>query len=110
MKVNDPNMIVCSSGLLSVVEKDNCIRITLKNKTTLDIIPRVDEEGKFVGYDYNYMTAQQNRKINSLKEKMAKLQSEMEGIITSEDIEEDNEEVEDGEESEILDELEENEE
>ena len=106
MKVTDPNTIVCSSGLASVVEDGKNIKITLKNKTTLDIIPVVDEEGKFIGFEYNYMTAQQNRKINSLKEKMSKLQSEMADIITAapsddeveeEEFEDDVEELEDSE-------------
>jgi hypothetical protein len=110
MKVLDPGIIVGSSGLLSVEEKDGSIKITLKNKTTLDIIPVVGEDGSFEGFEYNYMTAQQNRKINSLKEKMAKIQSEMEGIISAdpgeeedvddedlEDIEEESEDSEDEE-------------
>lgn len=97
MKVTDPNTIVCSSGLASVVEDGKNIKITLKNKTTLDIIPVVDEDGKFCGFEYNYMTAQQNRKINSLKEKMSRLQSEMADIITAAPGEDDVEDVEDEE-------------
>lgn len=95
MKVLDPGVIVGSSGLASVTEIDKGVKITLKNKTTLDIIPQVDEEGHFIGFEYNYMTAKQNRKINSLKEKMAKIQSEMMGIIDEDPDEEDDIEDED---------------
>ena len=100
MKVTDPGVIVGSSGLASVTEIDNGVKITLKNKTTLDIVPQLDEEGHFVGFEYNYMTAKQNRKINSLKEKMAKIQSEMMGIIDEEPDDEEDIEDEDFDETE----------
>lgn len=80
MKVLDPNTIVCSSGLLSVEEVDGGVRITLKNKNTLDITPELDEEGKFVGFSYNHITGSSNRKIASLKEKMARMQAEIQSL------------------------------
>lgn len=96
MKVTDPNIIVGSSGLLSVEDNEthDKVKITLKNKTTLEISVDVDEDGKFLGLSYDYLTAQQNKKINSLKEKMAKLQNEMKDIISAENSE-DAEEPED---------------
>lgn len=105
MKVTDPNAIVCSSGLLSVQEIEGGVRITLKNKNTLDITPELDEEGKFVGFSYNHITGSQNRKINSLKEKMAKMQAEIQNLVDTDlsiddeicdedDIEEEFEEIE----------------
>lgn len=96
MKVTDPGIIVGSSGLLSVEEIDNSVKITLKNKTTLDIAPVISEDGKFEGFTYNYMTAQQNRKIKALQEKMKKLSMEMQGIIdTDSETDEDDEDLED---------------
>ena len=101
MKVTDPNAIVCSSGLLSVQEIDGGVRITLKNKNTLDITPELDEEGKFVGFAYNHISGSQNRKINSLKEKMARMQAEIQNLVDTdlsaddEDEEELEEEIED---------------
>ena len=93
MKVLDPNTIVCSSGLLSVEEVDGGVRITLKNKNTLDITPELDEEGKFVGFSYNHITGSSNRKIASLKEKMARMQAEIQSLAdTVVEIEEDEDE------------------
>lgn len=103
MKVLDPNTIVCSSGLLSVEEVDGGVRITLKNKNTLDITPELDEEGKFVGFSYNHITGSSNRKIASLKEKMARMQAEIQSladtVVETED-EEDEEIIEETEQEE----------
>lgn len=97
MKVTDPGIIVGSSGLLSVEEIDNSVKITLKNKTTLDIVPVISEDGKFEGLSYNYMTAQQNRKIKALQEKMEKLNREMQGIIDTDSEIEDEEDLDEEE-------------
>lgn len=102
MKVLDPNTIVCSSGLLSVEEVDGGVRITLKNKNTLDITPELDEEGKFVGFSYNHITGSSNRKIASLKEKMARMQAEIQSLADTASVDADEED----DEEEILEETE----
>lgn len=91
MKVTDPNVIVQGSGLSSVeLLENNEIKITLKNKSTLTFTPVV-EEGEFVGYEMEYLTGQENRKIEKMKEKIRKLREEIQSVKEASEEEEDKE-------------------
>jgi hypothetical protein len=80
MLVNDPNVIVGSSGLASVeISDDKKIVITLKNNSTLTFIPKVID-GKVVDYEMVYLTGKENKQIAKIKEKILSLQSQIADI------------------------------
>lgn len=80
MIVNDPNVIVGSSGLASVEILDNKqVNITLKNGSTLTLTPKV-QENKVVDYEMVYLTGKENKQIAKIKEKIAQLQSQITNI------------------------------
>ena len=77
MIVNDPGVIIGSSGLASVeVLDDKRIVITLKNNSTLTFIPKV-MDSKVVDYEMVYLTGKENRQIAKIKEKILSLQSQI---------------------------------
>ena len=60
MIVNDPNIIVGSSGLSSVeVTADKHVVITLKNNSTLTLVPKV-VDGKVEDYEMVYLRLSKN--------------------------------------------------
>jgi len=60
MIVNDPNIIVGSSGLSSVeVTADKHVVITLKNNSTLTLVPKV-ADGKVEDYEMVYLRLSKN--------------------------------------------------
>jgi len=74
MLVNDPNVIVGSSGLASVkISDDKKIIITLKNGSTLIFTPKVQED-EVMNYEMLYLTGKENKQIARIKEKIASLQ------------------------------------
>lgn len=89
MIVNDPNVIVGSSGLAAVdIIDQQQIKITLKNGTTLTLTPKVEED-RVVDYEMVYLTGRENKQIAKMKEKIAQLQNQ---IATIKDGEENNDE------------------
>lgn len=77
MIVNDPNIIVGSSGLSSVeVTADKHVVITLKNNSTLTLVPKV-ADGKVEDYEMIYLTGKENKQIAKIKEKIQLLQSQI---------------------------------
>lgn len=80
MIVNDPNIIVGSSGLSSVeVTADKHVVITLKNSSTLALVPKV-VDGKVEDYEMVYLTGKENKQIAKIKEKIQSLQSQITDI------------------------------
>jgi hypothetical protein len=80
MIVNDPNVIVGSSGLASVeVTDDKKVVITLKNNSTLTLVPKV-ADGKVEDYEMVYLTGKENKQIAKIKEKILSLQSQITDI------------------------------
>lgn len=93
MKVTDPNIIIQGSGLSNVEVLNNKeIKLTLKNKSTLTFTPVV-KDGEFVGYEMEYLTGQENKKIEKMQEKIRKLQEEIQSVKESSG--DDTEETED---------------
>lgn len=80
MIVNDPNVIVGSSGLASVeVTDDKKVVITLKNNSTLTLVPKV-ADGKVEDYEMVYLTGKENKQIAKIKAKILSLQSQITDI------------------------------
>ncbi|QUH21943.1 hypothetical protein [Alkaliphilus sp. B6464] len=99
MLVNDPNIIVQSSGLKEVkILEGGQIQLELKNKATLIFTPKV-LENDLVEYDIEYLKGKDVKKIERLQDKIAKLKEEITEIKLSDDSdsEEDDEDEENDE-------------
>lgn len=78
MKTTNANIIL---GNLTNVEvlPNMSIKLTLKNGSTLELMPQV-EEGLVSGYEMDYLTGTENKNILKKYEKIRKLQSEIQEI------------------------------
>lgn len=78
MKVDNPNnkLIIGSSVAEVVITENNTIKIVVKNKSSLELIPIISD-GVVSGYEYDLMTKEDNRKIEKALEKIRLLQEEI---------------------------------
>lgn len=80
MRVNDPNIIVCSSGLLSVeIKEENIIKITLKNRNTLTLKPIIDENNN-IYYEMDFLTKKENKEIEKYERKIQEFKEKINSV------------------------------
>lgn len=80
MRVNDPNIIVCSSGLLSVeIKEESIIKITLKNRNTLTLKPIIDENNN-IYYEMDFLTKKENKEIERYERKIQEFKEKINSV------------------------------